>query len=153
MRFISYPGFGFGWWKPFQEHCTWVTVERNSWDKLFLLLMSLWSAVSLTVRLQPNNSLWGFKEKISQTFLLGQCIWAELSGTYAKEEGWSRLTVRPRSVQSYKRCVSQKTARVPVLTLYSKYEWFLHSSQQNKCGSIKDSIFRLMSQYNKNSAS
>lgn len=153
MRFISHPGFGFGWWKPFLQHCTWVTVERNSWDKLFLLLMSLWSAMSLTVRLQPNNNLWSFMEKISGAFLLGKCTWADLSGTQAKDEGQRRLTVGPRSVQIYKGCVSQKTTRVPVLIPYSKYEWVLHSSQQKKHASIKDFIFRLMSKYNKNSAS
>lgn len=153
MRFISHPGFRFGWWKPFQQHCTWVTVEWNSWDKLFLLLMSLWSAMSLTVRLQMNKSLWSFQEKISQAFHLGESIWAGLRGIYAKEKGQRRLTVRPRSVQSYKGCVNQKTTRVPVLTPYSKYEWIVHSSQQKKHASIKDLIFRLISPYNKNSAS
>lgn len=153
MRFISHPGFGFGWWKSFQQHCTWVTVEWNSWDKLFLLLMSLWSAMSLTVRLQPNNSLWSFQGKISQAFLLGKCIWAGLSGMDAKMKGQRRLTVRPRSVQSYKGWGSQKTTRVPVVTPYSKYEWVLHISQQTKHASIKNFIFRLASQYNQNPAS
>lgn len=73
--------------------------KETLWDNLFLLLMSSRSAMSLTVRLQPNNSLWSFKEKISQTFLLGKYIWADFSGKNPKEEGhegW--LAITPRSI-------------------------------------------------------